>query len=244
MVISDRHRFVWVQVPKVASTTMHARLVGWRGADDGAEPIAASKRRPSRRQLRRADLREAVLDARGLEELVAERPDHFYFCFVRNPYARLLSAYANKLTRYALAFRPGVYYASKVYQHATGWPTRAASLRGLDFLRRHIPFEEFAEGLQREGLWFDGHFFKQADIVRPDLVPYRHVGKLETFQEDVAAIQQELGVVSTDVVRSEKRSTLNASGAGQTHESVYTPRVSRIVSELYREDFESFDYAA
>ena len=244
VVISDRHRFVWVQNPKVASTSMHAQLVAWRGADETTEAVTASSRRPSKQALRRAGLNEVVLDSEGLARLVRKRPGHYYFCFVRNPYARLLSAYTNKLTRYALAFRPGAYYSSKVYQHATGWPTRAASLRGLEFLRERIPFAEVVEGLQRYGLGFDGHFFKQADIVRPDIVPYHRIGRLETFGDDMAAIQQEIGVASPGATEGSRGERLNATGAGKTHEAVYTPRLHQIVHQLYEDDFERFGYAA
>lgn len=79
-VISRRHRFVWICVPKVASRSI---IAGLRAADPGAE----------------------VVRRRTLDEILERRPEtrgYFRFAFMRHPVDRALSFYADK---HALALR-------------------------------------------------------------------------------------------------------------------------------------------
>ena len=76
-ILSQRYRFLWLGVPKAASRSV----------------IAA---------LRAADPKALLVHKLSLDELLAAYPearDYFRFAFLRHPYARLLSFYADKHVR-------------------------------------------------------------------------------------------------------------------------------------------------
>lgn len=112
--ISDRHRCVFVHIPKTAGTSI-SRALGWFGADSVN---------------RDGTLRRDAQDHRTLRELqLAMQPADFHayfkFTFVRNPWARVASWYTNivqdelHLARFGIA--ADCTFRDFLIEHATTW---------------------------------------------------------------------------------------------------------------------------
>jgi hypothetical protein len=245
--ISERYRYVCIGVPKVASTTLLELFVGWHAGPQVAPHGARScLRKPGVRRLL-ADAGFHQLWARDgqITDLVQRHRGYFFFCFVRNPYSRLVSCYSDKLNRYARAFVRPVYYFGKLGQLTALYRGPDAShRRALSCMKYWIGFPEFVRGLARHGVEFDTHFMCQSDITCPDLIPYDYVGKLETFDEDLAEIKRRVGLAGAGGGGDTPPIKKNATAGRSSRPVCYTDALRSIVSDLYRTDFENFDYPA
>ena len=115
--------------------------------------------------------------------------DEVYFTFVREPYARLLSAYVDKLLtpnemfwriagRFIVSrFRPSASRRSRSCGHDVTFP---------EFLR-------YVVLSQRTGENRNDHFIPTHDHCDMCRLPYRYVGHLETLREDMAFITRAMG---------------------------------------------------
>jgi len=178
-----------------------------------------------------------------IAEMVKRHCGFFFFSFVRNPYSRVVSCYCDKLNRYARAFARPVYYFGKLGQlTALHRGPDESHRRELNCMKYWIGFPDFVHGLARHGIDFDTHFMRQSDIVCPDLIPYDYIGKLESFDEDLAEITRRLGIPDTRSASDTSPARMNAT-AGRSKKLVsYTDPLRSVVGELYRTDFEEFGY--
>lgn len=132
-----------------------------------------------------ASIRNYMSD-RGIQgsEDRRQADDEVYFTFVREPYARLLSAYVDKLLTpnemfWRIAgsfivkeFRPGASRKSRPCGHDVTFP---------EFIRYVIHSQQTGENR-------NDHFIPTHDHCGMCRVPYRYIGHLETMQEDMAFI--------------------------------------------------------
>ncbi len=100
----------------------------------------------------------------------------YVFSFSRHPVVRSLSVYLNKILPKSKYLRAGLH-------HLFGFHPRDTAGK--------ISFDEFIAALEQhaaEPQALDPHWRPQFHNLRPDLVSYRRIGKLETFDKDIAAI--------------------------------------------------------
>jgi len=164
MVINDRHRFIFIHVPKSAGTSMMRVLQDLPG--NNRRWCAVSNHEPIR------DFQAHWSDRRSLFDRILQRsPANYLTCaFVRNPWDRLASLYrylTEKKHR-----KPGVSgltgFADFLDQAAQG----AAWINSFHSFRNQVDFFEDAEG--RMAIDFVGHY--------------------EHLADDVAALSDRLGV--------------------------------------------------
>ncbi|MEO8453816.1 MAG: sulfotransferase family 2 domain-containing protein [Sphingomicrobium sp.] len=150
--------------------------------------------------------------------------DYFKFCFVRNPWDRLLSAYS-------------IMRAAKA---DTRWPN------GRLWSRKHLSnypnFESFVLALQdatvRRPIMAYSHFRPQLDwltLPRSTKVCVDLVGRFETLEEDFSIIANRLGLREPLPIR-------NAS-EHQPYRDAYSRMMRTIVADLYAADIDAFDYS-
>ena len=159
-------------------------------------------------------------------------------CFVRNPYARVLSAWNDKLVK---GFHSPSYPRSMV--KLVPRIRRFAAEAGLpgDSGDAPIPFPTFLSYVesQPEGKR-NQHWDTQRSVLWPHLIPYRQVYHMETdFVSGMADTLALLGIPA-DWTREKLARPTNASGA--ITEPVYTPELAERVHALYTPDFEEFGY--
>uniref|UniRef100_A0A7C3WJS7 Sulfotransferase family protein n=1 Tax=Fundidesulfovibrio putealis TaxID=270496 RepID=A0A7C3WJS7_9BACT len=215
--VSRRHGYVYVTTPKCGCTAVLSALQRLELGDPGLHPkrggtIHARAKSP--------------LPPLGLDEAAAALLDGslFRFTFVRSPFTRLLSAYLNKIVR-KREQRPQV-----------------NALLGLDpgDMDTHVSFGDFAEAVSRqEPRQMDQHWRPLVLQTFACGVEYDFVGRFETFQRDIRAVDARLGGVLGPYLSAEP---FHPTFCGQRMLAYYDDALAERVAGLYRDDFQAFGY--
>lgn len=147
--------------------------------------------------------------------------DKFVFTFVRNPYARILSAYLDKIA----------------VQQPRVWPQFAAA-HGLG--DRRVTFLEFLELLTaEEPAAMDPHWRPQTLLVGYGVVPFDYVGTLENLASDLREVMRRIFGTAISVEDFAPHRT----GAADQLASYVTPEAQKLIAKLYEADFANFGYS-
>ncbi len=176
----------------------------------------------------------------GRDEIVEmlSSPDWFRFCFVRNPYMRLLSAYK---TQVGNSWNQETRWLKDDIKKGLDLPVATAGREGL------VPFADVVRYLHREhtaakpagGVHHDGHFNIQNRILAPHLIPYDFVGRFESFQADFSQVLKRL--VAPPEILATVSEVKNATY--MLHPAIaYDSALARMTCEIYESDFQSFGY--
>lgn len=226
-------RTVVVLNPKVGSTSFRYTLTkglrevqGRKHASDGIYRLFKTAR----------DF--PVAPVRDYFHALAHPEQYEFYCFVRNPYARLKSAWIDKLA----------------YGHEKGYPR---SFRGwrLDRIRqfataRHlpggeenssIPFTTFVDYVESEPTGKRNHHWdEQYTVLMMDRIPYTRAFKIETeFVEGMKHILRRVGLDDPRVT-GELDTPRNPSQKGG--ELVFTQGLADRVLRILARDFETLEY--
>lgn len=247
LVVCERYRLIYRPLPKCGSTTVIdflGDLGGYGEPRDGRDflPLVADTGGPGRGSIYAVKCR-----ATELPGFVARYAGYLWFSVVREPYGRLKSNYFNKLNRYARKFEPAVYLIAYGRQLLAGraiWRAGHEADRAAR-LQESIPFPRFVSGLEHHGIAWDPHFAPQAELLRTDVIPYRHLVRLEHLRAGLRDVFDEAGAGAAARPGLDALKQLNRSSAGTAPDpDIWTADVRRIVADLYRRDFETLDYAA
>ena len=214
--------FVYFVVQKVACTSIKTALLSLfdldtsayeRPRSDGGTVMAHSIFNDSNNQITRSDL------VAGLDEKFR---DYYKFAFVRNPWDRLVSCFANKFMdrRKGLggprsrtkAFRPDMSFAEFVeLVHAT-------------------PDEESNPHFQSQHMVVcDSQGQGMADFV----------GRFENLREDFTTVTQRIGASRLQLPHRQK----SLGRSSKHYKDFYDERLKRLVAERYERDIETFGYS-
>jgi hypothetical protein len=216
--VSLKNRFIYVETPKVGCSTIKDIL--------------------QRIELGYPELeREDLLDIHdrnysplltpsqtcGLDRLI-NNPDYFVFCFVRNPYTRLLSVYLDKISR--------------------GFPQKKIILKALgknpDSLSTEVTFRDFVNIVCDQDVpEMDPHWRVQYYQTFQDTITYDFVGKLESFSKDLEFV---LGRITKDFGKYMRSELRHATNSGKLVKNFYTNDIKNKVYKKYKIDFEYFNY--
>lgn len=157
---------------------------------------------------------------------VTQYQDYWKFCFVRNPWDRLVSCFSEKIKRkdYNLEghFVNGV----------------AQGLLKYGNFRAKMPFDEFVQAVvQIPDVKADSHFRSQYTFVtnQSGKLVVDFVGKLETISEDFSIVCNKLGVNNVMLPHKLKSSRTE-------YREYYTPKLQETVAERYSKDIALFNY--
>jgi Sulfotransferase family len=213
-------RLIFIANPKVAQSRIRATL---REVADGlmASPSCASKvKRP------RDDL--------TLFHRLATDPAALRFAFVRNPYDRLVSCWANKFKDKPLVvgdFNVEDYLRAK---RKLDEPLPEGPERTLSFAEFAVFAAATADGR------VDMHWQLQSDLIEVPGVALNFIGKFEAFQNDFARVLDYLGTGPEMKCAASQR--LNVSRHGSTV-NYYTAELADRVYRAYERDFDRFGYS-
>ena len=224
---SRSHHYVYLSVGKVISTKIKADLHRLEGYELPENPGQIHNRteegRPFGPSLSDFEEDEAV------EALTS--PAWLCFCFVRNPYYRLFSAYKSKI----LNWKDQQYMPlQQEIRERFCYPMRDGKPGGMVAFRDFVAFI----GDQQQETW-DGHWNLQSEALHPDRISYDVVGRAESFSDDWAAILRHLN--APDELMSSLDERINPT-TKIYHAAAYDRELASRVYEMYRPDFEIYGY--
>jgi hypothetical protein len=206
MRVSDSHRVVFVHVPKTGGSSVD------RIFDDEVDDA----RRVAHRT-RHSTYRALLKTEPGLA-------DYWSFGFVRNPWARMVSWWSMLSGVFARAAAGDVAVQQKIARHPNVW--LAEGEYHEDFSRFVL---EATEAIPKVG--------------RPQLTtlsgkngPVDFIGRLESFDDDIAVVRERLGLPAVEKVPRVNRSTHG------DYRDYYDDVTRQKVAEVYAADIEAFGY--
>jgi hypothetical protein len=154
-------------------------------------------------------------------------PDIFRFCFVRNPYTRALSAYRSKIER---NLRPKTFILASI---------SGTSPDEITDLTTFVTFREFLEVVAATpSIDMDIHWRPQVDQLFIGEIKYDLIGRFETLATDFEVVRQRLFADLPVGLESPH----NRTGASEQVGKYFDRDCERLVREIYKRDFEVFDY--
>jgi Sulfotransferase family len=219
------HRLIYVCVPKCGSTTIKGILSTLVGRNATSFEHIHKRRYSglkSPSQVGLSTLYRTAIDSRGLR-----------FSFVRNPYERLVSAWADKFRDKPLV--PGDSFVEKYLNHRQ---TIDADLpAGRDRTLAFSNFVTFASATANQRL--DAHWQRQNDILDMPGINLDLVGKMESFGTDFARVLQHVG--ACEPFKTAAATPLHRS-LHQPWPHYYAPTLADRVYRAYESDFDRLGY--
>ena len=209
-IVSRRHRFLWICNPKVASRSMIWAL---RAADPDALLIRGATVE---------DVHRAYPDTRG----------YYTFAFVRHPYGRAYSFYANKLA------------------HRDANPARQLAVphHGLAEARTFAAVCAWLHTPYGSDAFADRHWLSQHQQIRlPDARLPDFVGRYERLEADFATVARRLDLPTTDlpVLNTQAGWTATPEAAAALRDAAAARLADDVKAKLhmrYAEDFAFWNY--
>lgn len=224
--VLPRQKLIYIGVPKAASTRIRRTLARIDGRF-----IRSLK--PRRRSMHRGPCGPRNITVDALYWLAID-PQALRFSFVRNPYARAVSCWADKFAGKPLIggdFFVDAYLAARL-------EIDPALPAGEDRTLSFPEFVRFAAATARTR--HDMHLQAQDDILNMPGIILDLIGKVETFDADFAFVLDHLN--ASDAIRREAAVALN-----ELHHddwaSYYTAELADLVYRAYECDFDRFGYA-
>jgi hypothetical protein len=223
--ISLVNRYVYVEVPKAGCGTMKATLGGMEAARMNPGMVQRVQDSPHNRLNATPFVKPFQLPPALLEEVFTS-PDYRRFTVVREPAARLLSGYIEKIGQGLKQSEPIV----AALKQSTGRDVAAAD----------ITLDQFLDVIgAQESRDQDPHWRRQADHVGLGIVPYDAIIHLEELDASWARIAE---LTSTPGLQ-EQFFCRNSTGARNRMQDYYTPELLERVAEVYARDYSELDYA-
>lgn len=223
-ILAER-RILYIAVPKAASTRIRATL----SAAIGRDTITSRKIHNRRASGLRAP-RHNVLDF----YTVAMDPNALRFSFVRNPYDRLVSCWADQ-------YRDKPLVAGDIYVDLYLKAKRELNDPLPEGADQTLPFTDFIQVVTANAeRRLDMHWQLQSDILDVPGVAINHVGKIERFAEDFVRVLDHAGVKGE--LRRTAMQPFHSSKHGRTAD-YFTDALADRVYRAYERDFDGFGYA-
>lgn len=227
---SPNHRLLYVATPKVACTSfkwLFAELLGVRGA---IEHATKSKESDPELVIHDSFFHVASeftgVNEAGLLEAVFS-PNYFRFCLVRNPFARIFSAWQSKwLLREPLQ----AHFYPKILEE-----TLIESVK--DIRSSFERFLHYLVNLDGDSVW-DAHVAPQVSLLDPEHINYQMIAHIEDTANLVQTLAKQVGPGVRDPL-SARRANVSVLPYSATWISVES---AELIRSIYARDFEVFGY--
>lgn len=218
--VSPQHKYLWNILPKNACVTTTVTLREFEG-----NPYRGGEMWDDEGVLK---LRDFSTDE--IVEMLTS-PEWCRFCFVRNPYDKLFSAYKSKIGD--PDGDPWYQQAQSEIREMFDYPQRDGRRIGI------VSFRDFVRFVHGGGWPHDGHWCVQVEKLITEMISYDFIGRFETFQRDFKALLEQLGAPPEIVASAEK---VHGQTAKICLPAAYDRELADTVYEIYKDDFEAFGY--
>lgn len=209
-----------VAVPKVACSTLKLAVHTFEDPSNEIEWWQTHADWPGWCALNHPD--DVVLD-------ILSSVDWFRFCFVRNPYDRLVSAWKSKIVTDADG---GYGWLRDAIRETFNCPVDRAEPIGLRNAFDYVTGKDLVAGR-------DWHWLPQCALLHPDVIPYDVIGRFENFADDFRLIFGQLGAPPKVLAMADTR--YNAT-ADTDFRDFYDADLAERVCAFYEQDFKTFGY--
>jgi hypothetical protein len=226
--VLPQHKLIYLCVPKSASTTIRSVL---SSLEVGTPPGPALDLLYNRRC---TGIRSPRLAGFSVFHRLAKSAEALRFTFVRNPYARLLSAWSDRFQGKPLTEGTPSIDAYRTHRAAISRSLPDGSDQTLSFPE----FVEFATATINQRI--DIHWQLQDDFATVPGLPLNLIGKVESFQTDFARVLDHIGV--TNEARARYLQQAVNPSSHEPWQQYYTDALATRVYRAYERDFDKFGY--
>lgn len=214
--ISLKNKYLYVETAKVGCSTLKKVLI---------DAEYEGKVAPVEGEYLHFREFSPLLNARQVGDFsqFLDRPDIFKFCFVRNPYSRLLSCYLDKIVH-----RKGQHYPLMI------------QLGYGPFSEKVLSFAEFIDAIiaQPVGL-MDPHWRTQYYATFQDGIEYDFIGRFENFEMD---LKKAINQTAINFERYYNVQNNHATKANSQLATYFTAEIADKVYHKFKIDFDYFGY--
>lgn len=222
---------IYLAVPKAASSRIRSNLASMLGNDTETgwrsdQNWRVHKRNASGLQAPRHGLRQF--------NRLAHDPAALRFTFVRNPYTRLLSCWADQYRDHPLV---AGYGRVEVYlkHRERADPSLPVGPQAM------LSFEDFVRFACASANWrIDKHWQVQSDIVESPAIAFDLIGKTENFNQDFAVVLDH--VKASSALRESAIAPFHTSSRRGSVADYFTQDTAKLVQQAYERDFDAFGY--
>jgi hypothetical protein len=227
--ISLLNSYIYFENPKVACSTIKATLQEIETKTAGKPPL--SKELAIIHNKKKSPLLSpADLGLQQFSQMLID-PSVFKFCFVRNPYTKLLSAFLSKIS-----------WQSKHKEDIV-------KILGLN-LEDNVSFEDFVKAVSlQNNLDMDPHWRVQTNQLFWGVVKYDFIGRFENFNRDFLEVISRLNLQPehrVEPIAIEGNIGPGMAGkktsAGSRLANFYTEDIRQLTHNIYQQDFMIFNY--
>lgn len=164
------------------------------------------------------------LDGQTLEK--ALMGDEFLrFTFVRDPYARLLSCFLDRIQD----------HKSRPYRELMRWMKKDIGYKP--------EFQAFVKAISEQTPFQQNNHWRlqYSDIMMPE-IEYDFIGKQESFDSDMSALMARITGNSVDLQTDKVNASPSVTAARNKLPEYWTEELVQIVQNTFAKDFEAFDY--
>ena len=225
--VSDKHRIIYVETPKAACTALKwilATIEGHQVHLVHCKPETRLEMCIHHRKVHPLPCLNDFDDHRVREMLNSYRT----FCVVRNPYSRLVSAWANKIR----LREPGYEDVCKDVAAHAGSP--GAEITFTDFAKWVVETNDPAT--------CNAHWRSQKQLLYPDIIDYKHVLKVETLLLDLQLLFASIPSMRNFSAGALLSNCHSNESVPLSYGELYDRQLAARVREFYAEDFATYDY--
>lgn len=213
--LSKKYCYIYVETPKVACSTIKMNLQFLELGEENKFRVHDKSNSP---------LLSPSDSSINLKKVIK---NYFKFCFVRNPYDRVLSCYLDKV-------KPE---RKKSYRVDLGLPHEG-----------NVSFEDFLDSVRcQKRSDMNIHWIPQSEILAVESIKYDFVGRFDNFEnnltEVIALICERNNIAPPDNGLYIKRHSPHQTDAFNLTGRYMTIRAASLIQEIYKEDFEVFGFS-
>lgn len=218
--LSLRYQYIFVETPKVACSSIKMAL----------QRLELEMPDFERKNFEDLHVREfsPLLQLTQLPnfEQHLKGSDFLKFCFVRNPYTRLLSCYLDKI------INPSIPKEKESLMKFMGL--------NADDIAYPISFSDFVDQIEKQSLLeMDYHWRPQTYLTCQSTIKYDFIGKLEKFENDFNEVGKK---ISPEIGKYYSPEVRHQTDANNMLKKYYDKDLFSRVYDIYKVDFDNFSY--